>query len=142
LGTGHPTGAQALNHTFGTSPQALRSTAIVGEALVGPSQHDLAAAIAGFGRAAKAVADNEGAATSLVRDLNTTMAGLAARAPALRRTVALLGPTAVSARRGFASLQGALGPARRFVRDLIPAVQATPAVIAAGKPWTAQTTPL
>jgi ABC-type transporter Mla subunit MlaD len=139
---GAPTGAQALNRTLGTSPQSLRDSAVVGQALVGPPQHDLAAAIAGFAKAAKAVADNESAATSLVHDFNATMGALAARAPALERTVALLGPTAVSARRGFASLRAALPPTRRFARDLIPGVNATPAVIAAAKPWTAQAAPL
>jgi ABC-type transporter Mla subunit MlaD len=142
LGSGRPTGAQALNRTLRTSPQALRDSAIVGQALAGPPRNDLAKAIAGFGRAAKAVADNEGAATSLIADFNATMGALASQAPALEQTIAQLGPTAISARRGFAALQAALPPARRFARDLIPAVQATPAAIDAGMPWLAQTTPL
>jgi phospholipid/cholesterol/gamma-HCH transport system substrate-binding protein len=140
--TGKPTGAQALNRTLRTSPQSLRDSAVVGEALVGPSGHDLSRAIAGFARAAKAVADNEGAATGLVRDFETTMSALAAKAPALSRTVQLLGPTAISARRGFESLNAALPATRRFARDLIPGVQETPAAIDAGGPWIAQTRPL
>lgn len=142
LDSGSPTGAQALNRSLRTSPQALRDSAIVGQALVGPAKHDLRAAIAGFAKAAKAVADNEGAATSLIRDFNATMGALAARAPALEQTVALLGPTALNARRGFGALQRALPPTRKFARDLIPAVEATPAAIDAGMPWLAQTTPL
>ena len=142
LDSGSPTGAEALNRTLKTSPQSLRDSAVVGQALVGPSGHDLSAAIAGFAKAAKAVADNEGAATALVRDLQATMNALAAKAPALARTVQLLGPTAVNARRGFASLNAALPATRKFARDLIPAVKATPATIDAGEPWIAQTKPL
>jgi phospholipid/cholesterol/gamma-HCH transport system substrate-binding protein len=142
LDSGSPTGAEALNRTLKTSPQSLRDSAVVGQALVGPEQHDLAAAIAGFAKATKAIADNEDAATSLVRDFQATVNVLAAKAPALRRTVELLGPTAVNARRGFASLNAALPATRRFARDLIPAVEATPAAIDAGGPWIAQAKPL
>jgi phospholipid/cholesterol/gamma-HCH transport system substrate-binding protein len=142
LDSGSPTGAEALNETLKTSPQSLRDSAVVGQALVGPEQNDLAAAIAGFAKATKAVADNEDATTALVRDFQATMNVLAAKAPALALAVELLGPTAVSARRGFASLNAALPPTRRFARDLIPAVEATPATIDAAGPWIAQTKPL
>jgi phospholipid/cholesterol/gamma-HCH transport system substrate-binding protein len=142
LDSGKPTGAQALNRTLRTSPQSLRDSAVVGQALVGPSGHELSRAIAGFARAAKAVADNETAATALVHDFQLTMNALAAKAPALRRTVELLGPTAISARRGFESLNAALPSTRKFARDLVPGVEATPAVIAAGGPWIAQAAPL
>ena len=140
--TGHPTGAQALNKTLATSTQSLRDSAVVGEALVGPKGHDLHSALVGFGKVTKAVADNEAATVSLVRDFNTTMAALAARSPALAATVRLLGPTAIEARRGFSTLRTALPPTRKFARDLIPGVQATPSVIDAGHPWIAQTAPL
>jgi virulence factor Mce-like protein len=140
--SGSPTGAQALNRTLETSPQSLRDSAVVGQALIGPEKNDLAAAIAGFAKATKAVADNEEAATALVRDFQATMNVLASKAPALTRTVELLGPTAISARRGFESLNAALPPTRRFARDLIPAVEETPATISAAGPWIAQTKPL
>jgi ABC-type transporter Mla subunit MlaD len=142
LDRGHPTGAQALNRTLATSPESLRDSAIVGQALVGPTSHDLAAAIKGFARATNAVADNEVAAAALVRDFRVTMGALAAKAPALQRTIELLGPTAVNARRGFESLNAALPSARKFARDLIPGVQATPSAIAASGPWIDQTRPL
>src|SRR5262249_11287248 len=101
---GQQTGAEALNRTLATSPQSLRDSAIVGQALVGPRRHDLASVIAGFARVTNAVAQNDRAATSLVRDFNRTVGALASRAPALARTVQLLGPTAVNARRAFAQL--------------------------------------
>jgi hypothetical protein len=139
---GAPTGAQALNDTLRTSPRALRDSAVVGQALVGPADHGLAAAIKGFARVSKAIADNEAAATSLIADLDATMSALASRAPALRQAVALLGPTAVNARQGFASLRASLPATRRFARDLVPAVRATPAAIAASRPWIDQVKPL
>ena len=40
------TGGQALNKTLDTSPQSLRDSAVVAQALVGPTQNDLARAIA------------------------------------------------------------------------------------------------
>ena len=140
--SGQPTGAQALNRTLKTSPQSLRDSAVVGQALLGPEAHDLSRAIAGFAKATKAVAENEDAATRLVRDFRATMNALAAKAPALQRTVALLGPTAVNARRAFAGLNAALPSTRRFARDLVPAAKATPAAIDAAEPWIAQARPL
>ena len=140
--SGSPTGAQALTDTLRSSPQALRDSAVVGQALAGPPENDLRKAIAGFAKATKAIADNEGAATALVSDFEATMSALAAQAPALRRTVAQLGPTAVNARRGFASLNAALPSTRRFARDLVPGLRATPAAIDASAPWIAQTAPL
>jgi ABC-type transporter Mla subunit MlaD len=142
LDTGKPTGAQALNRTLATSPESFRDSAVVGQALVGPKPHDLSRAIRGFGKAAKAVADNETAATALVRDFRATMTALAAKAPALQRTVELLGPTAVSARRGFESLNAALPATRQFARDLIPGIEATPSAITAAGPWIDQTAPM
>jgi hypothetical protein len=115
---------------------------VVGQALVGPPQNDLSKAIAGFAKVSKAVSENELAAIALVRDFNTTMDVLAARAPALARTVKLLGPTAANARAGFRTLRTALPSTRKFARDLIPGVEAAPALIDAGNPWIAQTAPL
>jgi virulence factor Mce-like protein len=139
---GEKTGAEALNGTLATSTQSLRDSAVVGQALLGPHAHDLSAALEGFAKAAKAIADNEDAATSLVRDFNATMTALAAQSPALARTVALLGPTAQNARLGFASLRAALPSTRKFARDLIPAALATPAAANAADPWFKQATPL
>jgi virulence factor Mce-like protein len=136
------TGAEALNQTLRTSPQALRDSAVVAQALAGPTDHGLAAAIRGFARAAKAVADNGDQATALVADLNATMQALAAKAPALQQAVALLGPTAANARRGFAALNASLPATRRFALDLVPGVKATPGAIAAAGPWIAQVKPL
>src|SRR3954447_13258167 len=91
------TGAQALNKTFDTSPQSLRDSALVNDALLGPRAHDLSGTIAGFARATKALAANDQQLRDLITNFNTAMATMAARAPELDRTIALLGPTAASA---------------------------------------------
>jgi phospholipid/cholesterol/gamma-HCH transport system substrate-binding protein len=136
------TGAQALNKTLDTSPQALRGSALVNTALLGPHPHDLSNLIAGFARASRGLANNEGQLADLVTNWNATMQAIAAQAPALRRTVRLLGPTALNARRGFTSLGDALPATRKFARDLAPGVAETPATIAAADPWIAQAKPL
>ena len=139
---GEPTGAEALNRTLATSPESLRDSAVVGQALAGPSGRELSAAIAGLAKATKAVADNQDVATALVREFGATMRALAARAPALEQTVRELGPTALNARRGFASINRALPPTRRFATELVPGVKATPAVIDASGPWIDEVRPL
>lgn len=136
------TGAQALNKTLATSPRALRGAALVNSALLGERPHDLSRLIQGFARAARGLANNEGELADLVTNWNRTMAALAAQAPALRRTVALLGPTAANARRGFANLGRALPATRKFARDIIPGIEQMPATIAAADPWLAQARPL
>jgi phospholipid/cholesterol/gamma-HCH transport system substrate-binding protein len=136
------TGAQALNKTLDTSPQALRGSALVGTALLGAHRDDLSHLIAGFARASQGLANNEGQLEDLVTDFDTTVAAFAATAPQLQQTVQLLGPTAANAQRGFASLDHALPATRKFARDIVPGVQQTPATIAAADPWIAQAAPL
>lgn len=136
------TGGQALNLSLGTAPAALRGSAIVTEALLGVAPHDLSRSVAGFARASAALAQNEQELQDFVSDFDATTATLAAHAPDLERSVALLGPTARDARAGFAALGAALPATRRFARDLAPGVRGLPATIAAADPWLAQARPL
>ena len=136
------TGGEALNETLRTSPDALRDSAIVFEALQGTQPHDLSRTIKGFGRAAKALADREGDLRSLVTDFNTTMTSFANRSGDVERTVALLGPAAKKVRQGLGELDEALPATRRFARQLTPAMEELPATIDAAQPWLAQAKPL
>jgi phospholipid/cholesterol/gamma-HCH transport system substrate-binding protein len=70
------------------------------------------------------------------------MSAMASQAPALRRTVALLGPTATNARAGFHALHVALPATRSFARALAPSLTEIPATITAADPWLAQAKPL
>jgi phospholipid/cholesterol/gamma-HCH transport system substrate-binding protein len=136
------TGGQALNQSLRSSPQALRDSAIVADALRGTRAHDLSRTVAGFARAGSTLADNEADLAALVGHFDQTMSALASQAPALARTVSLLGPTATNAKAGFAALGAAIPATRRFARDLAPSVAQTPATITAADPWLAQAKPL
>jgi virulence factor Mce-like protein len=136
------TGGQALNETLRTSPDALRGTAIVMEALRGEQPRDLSRMISGFARAASALADHERDLRDLVADFNTTMATMAARGAELEQTVRRLGPAAENVREGLGELDRALPTTRRFARALTPAMEELPATIEAARPWLAQAAPL
>jgi phospholipid/cholesterol/gamma-HCH transport system substrate-binding protein len=136
------TGAQALNRTLATSGDALRGTAVVGEALQGEQRDDLSRMIAGFARAAAALAEREHDLSALVRDFNATMATTAAHGAELEQTVRRLGPAATNARRAFASLERALPPTRRFAGAFAPAMRELPETMRLARPWLAQAAPL
>jgi ABC-type transporter Mla subunit MlaD len=129
------TGAEALNKTFETSPDALRDSAIVNDALLGEAPRDLSRMIEGIARTSSGLARDEAALRDLVSEFNTSMAAMASRAPELSETFRLLGPTAANARRGFGSIERALPPTTAFAREILPGVRETPATIAASGPW-------
>lgn len=136
------TGGEALNETLETSPRALRDSAKVEQALVGPPEHDLEDTIRGFARASSGLARRETELADLVSEFNATVRAMAAEGPALRRTVHELAPTARHAREGFAALNEALPVTGRFARSLTPGMAEIPATTAAARPWLAQARPL
>jgi ABC-type transporter Mla subunit MlaD len=136
------TGAQGLNRALANSPQALRDSSIVADALQGEHPNDLSQTVAGFARASRGLTEDESALRALFPEFNQTVAALAAQAPALARSIALLGPTAAHANAGFGALLRGLPATRTFARQLTPAAKETPATIAAAYPWLAQTRPL
>ncbi len=136
------TGGEALNRTLESSPQALRDTAIVFEALQGPRPRDLSRTISGFARATKALADHEGDLRDLITTFDTTMTSFANRSAELEETVKLLGPASKKVRQGLDELDRALPATRRFARELTPAMEELPATIDAAGPWLEQARPL
>ncbi len=136
------TGAQAINKTFDTSPQSLRDSAIVSDALTGPTRHQLSQSISGFARASAGLARADGQLTALVSEFDRTMQATAAQQQSLRQTVALLGPTAQNANTAFAALGRALPATERFAIDLASGIPQLPQTIAAADPWLAQAKPL
>ncbi len=129
------TGGEALNRALEHGPEALRDSAIVNDALRGQAPRDLSRMIEGIARTSRGLAADEQALADLVSNFNTAMASMAAKAPELEETVALLGPTMASARRGFDSIGRALPPSRAFAREILPGVRETPATLAAAFPW-------
>jgi virulence factor Mce-like protein len=132
------TGAQALNKTLTTSPQALRDTARTAGALLGPQQHDLSRTFRGLTRAMTALADNDNDLADLLTDFNATVQTTADHSADLTASVNKLGPTAKNAAAAFTQLKDALPGTRRFSRELAASLPELPPTIAAAEPWLAQ----
>jgi phospholipid/cholesterol/gamma-HCH transport system substrate-binding protein len=135
------TAAQSLNKTFNYSGAAFRDASLVNLGLLGSQPHDLSTLIASAGKVSAALDRDEPTLQDLISNFNTTMAATAAQAPALTRAVQLLGPTLTNAHSAFLDLDRALPATRAFALELIPGVRATPATIAAAKPWLTQLKP-
>jgi ABC-type transporter Mla subunit MlaD len=136
------TGAEGVNKSFATSVAALRGSAQVAEALTGPHGRELSQTIAGFARASAGLARADGRLTQFISDFDTTMRATAAQQQRLRRTVALLGPTARNASTAFGALDRAFPPAEQFSNDLAGSLPQLPQTITAAYPWLAQAGPL
>jgi ABC-type transporter Mla subunit MlaD len=136
------TGAEGVNKSFDTSVAALRGSAQVAEALTGPHGNELSQTIAGFARASAGLARADGRLTQFISDFDTTMRATAAQQQRLRRTVALLGPTARNASTAFGALDRAFPPAEQFSNDLAGSLPQLPQTITAAYPWLAQAGPL
>jgi ABC-type transporter Mla subunit MlaD len=136
------TGAQAINKTLDTSTASLRDSAIVSGALTGPSGRELSRTISGLARATTGLARAGTQLTSFVSEFDQTMRATASQEQSLRRTVALLGPTAQNASSAFGVLDRALPVTERFSRDIARGIPQLPATIVAADPWLAQAKPL
>lgn len=136
------TGAQGVNRSFDTSVPALRDSAQVSAALTGPHGKALSQTISGFARASAGLARADGRLTQLISDFDTTMRATAAQQQGLRRTVALLGPTARNANAAFGALDRAFPAAERFSTDLAGSLPQLPQTITTAYPWLSQAGPL
>jgi phospholipid/cholesterol/gamma-HCH transport system substrate-binding protein len=136
------TGGQAINKTFDTSAASLRDSAIVSEALTGPTGQQLPQVIAGFARASAGLARADGQLTALVSEFDRTMQATAAQQQPLRQAVALLGPTAQHANTAFGALNQAFPATEQFSNALANSLPDLPATITAADPWLAQAGPL
>ncbi len=130
--------AQALNKAYQRGPEALRDSAIVGQALGGTEFHDLSKLFASLEKVTAALAVHEQQLGELIGNFNTFLGSLAAQAPSLRAAVAELPAALHSADRGFTELSNASPAVRTFARDIVPGVEAIPATSAAAFPWIAQ----
>jgi phospholipid/cholesterol/gamma-HCH transport system substrate-binding protein len=133
------TGAQALNKAFDDSPQALKSTAQVNEALLGTQPHDLSKLVANTAKVTRALNSREEQLKDLVTNLNVTLRATASESANLRAGIRLLPPTLATAFRALGDVDQALPPTRAFAREILPGVRETPATIDAAFPWVRQT---
>jgi phospholipid/cholesterol/gamma-HCH transport system substrate-binding protein len=133
------TAGQSLNETLRYSPDALRGTALVNQALLGLEPHDLSKLLRGSGRITRALASHEDQLKDLVTNFNITTGALASQENNLRLSVHRLPHLLGSADSAFDNLNRAFPPTRAFAREILPGVRETPATINASFPWIAQT---
>jgi ABC-type transporter Mla subunit MlaD len=133
------TGAQALNKSLVYSPEALRGTAVVNDALQGTQQHDLSKLLAAGRKVTAALGSHEEQLKDLITNFNTTTGALASEQSNLRATVRVLPRVLEAANPALDNLNRAFPPTRAFAREILPGVRETPATIAAALPWIAQT---
>jgi phospholipid/cholesterol/gamma-HCH transport system substrate-binding protein len=133
------TAGQALNQALVYSPEALRGSALVNQALLGSDLHDLSKLVAGQQRVFAALDTHEGSLKDLITNFNTTMAALAAEQDNLRETVHLLPGLLEAANPALDKLNAAFPPTRAWALEMIPGVRETPATIKAAFPWITQT---
>jgi virulence factor Mce-like protein len=133
------TAGKSLNDTLEDSPDALRGTAIVNEAMLGTELHDLSRLIAGQQKVSSALASREEQLKDLITNFNLTTAAFAAEQENLRATIRLLPRVLSAANPTFDRLNATFPPLRAFSREILPGVRETPATIAASFPWIRQT---
>ncbi len=136
------TGAEGLNGAFIYGGDAGRYSAQVTNALLGTGPGDLSRLVAGTGRTFGALVRHEADLQGLIVNFNTFTGALAAQSENLATTVERLAPTLRIGRKSLASLNSTLPPLRAWAIEFRPAVAELPALIAAAKPWLAQTRPL
>jgi phospholipid/cholesterol/gamma-HCH transport system substrate-binding protein len=135
-------GAAALNGSLRYAGPGFKSATEVQTGFLGTQPHDLRKLVAGLQKTFSGLGRNEEQLKDFFTNFNRTMIALAAEQSNIREAVHQLGPTLERANNYFGNFATALPPTRAFVHAFIPAVQETPATIAAATPWLAQFTAL
>ena len=136
------TGGQALNLSLNYSADAFKASAMVNQAVLGTSPHDLSGVVRGNAEVFRALAASGNQLSSFVTTFNATMAALAARQQALSQTISLLPPFLRSTESSDIALDASFGPTKEFARALTPGISQLGPAIDAGIPWIAQATAL
>jgi phospholipid/cholesterol/gamma-HCH transport system substrate-binding protein len=132
------TAAQSLNRSLTDSAAAFRASALVDQALLGESPHDLSGSVTGLSKTFTGLAESGSHLSGLVSSFNTTMGALAARQGDLSETIALLPGTLRAADAALGPLEASFGPTRAFAREVLPGVRQLGPTITAALPWLAQ----
>jgi len=132
------TAAQALNQTFRYGGQAGRSSAIVGQALLGEHRHDLSNLIRGQRTLFSELASDQGALKGLITNFNTTTEALASESTNLSATIHELAPTLEQARPTLRHVDQSLPPFRALAIQLEPGIHQLPETVRTGTPWLVQ----
>ncbi len=129
------TGAEALADSLRYGGDAGKNTAVVNDALLGRSQHDLSGLIKAQRDVFTELSTREAELQGLITAFNTTAGALASEQENVRATIRELGPTIEAAQPSLAHLNEALPPLRAYSLALIPGVAEVPDLINAATPW-------
>lgn len=128
-------GAEAFNRSIPYWKGAYRDTAIVNEASLGETEHDLSGYVKNAGATAAALDRHPEQLKSLITDFNTTANAFAREQGNLRSAIAELPRTLRTAQPALASLNAAFPPLRAFAADLRPGVNSSEAALDASIPF-------
>jgi ABC-type transporter Mla subunit MlaD len=128
-------GAKGFNHAIPYFEPAYRDSAIVNEAALGETGHDLSGYIDKAGATAAALDRNRIQLKSLVSDFNTTAGAFAREDGNLKAAVAELPRTLHAAMPALDALNEAFPPLRALTADLRPGVQSSGPTLDAAQPF-------
>jgi phospholipid/cholesterol/gamma-HCH transport system substrate-binding protein len=128
-------GARGFNRSIEHWEPAYRDTAIVGDALLGETGHDLSGYVEGAGATAAALDRNRAQLKALVSDFHTTAAALAREDDDLRAAVAELPRTLRAAHPALGELNEAFPPLRELAVELRPGVRSAEPALDAALPF-------
>ena len=131
-------GAEAFNRSIPYWKSAYRDTAIVNEASLGETEHDLSGYVKSAGATAAALDRHPEQLKSLITDFNTTAAAFAREQGNLRSAIAELPRTLHAAQPALASLNASFPPLRAFTADIRPGVRSSEAALDASIPLVRQ----
>jgi phospholipid/cholesterol/gamma-HCH transport system substrate-binding protein len=131
-------GARGFNRSIRWWKPAYRDSAIVSEAMLGVTEHDLSGYVRNAGAVAAALDRNTDALKSLITDFNTTAAAFAREDGNLQRAIAELPRTLDAAQPALASLNAAFPDLRALARELRPGVRSSDEAITVSTPLVAQ----
>ena len=128
-------GARGFNRSLPYWEPAYRDSAIVGEALLGETGHDLSGFVEHAGATAKALDRNREQLKSLVSDFHTTAAAFAREEGNLRAAVGELPNTLDASMPALLALNESFPPVRSLASELRPGVQTAEATLDVSLPF-------
>ena len=128
-------GARGFNRSIRWWKPAYRDSAIVSEAMLGESGHDLSGYVKHAGAGAAALDRDRRALKDLVTDFSVTAGAFAREEQNLRSAIAELPRTLQAAMPALAALNDAFPPLRAFATEFRPGVRSTGPMIDASLPF-------